>query len=263
MRFSVAFASALLLYSASSYGATTKTDPDTGEIDRIVKSFADNEAAFAKAREAYTYRQSAKIQEMDESGNPGGKWEVTSDIVFSNDGKRTERVVRAPMATLRNIQLSPEDEQDLRNVLPFVLTSKEISNYHVRYLGRQNADEIPCYVFAVKPKTMEPGKRYFQGEVWVDDRDLMIVKSYGRSAGLLKKGTDQQFAKFETFREQVDGKYWFPTYTVANSTLHFQTGDVPVKLTVKYQDYKQFKAQTTITFGDEVPNPAPPAPPKK
>ena len=95
-----------------------------------------------------------------------------------------------------------------------------------------------------------------QGEIWVDDRDLMIVKSYGRSAGIIKKGTDQAFAKFETYREQIDGKYWFPVYTIANSTLHFKdSGDVRVKLTVKYEDYKRFKADTTITFGGEVTTP--------
>jgi hypothetical protein len=115
----------------------------------------------------------------------------------------------------------------------------------------------------VKPKKMEVGKRYFLGQIWVDDRDLMIVKSYGRSTGILKKGTDQAFPKFETYREQIDGKYWFPVFTIANSTLHFkETGDVRIKLTVRYEDYKQFKADTVITFGDEVtpdgqPKPAP------
>jgi len=261
-----ALLAAVLLAAASLPAATTtKTDPTQAEIDKIVATFAENEAAFARARENYTYRQSAKIQEMDEGGNPAGKWEVASDIVFSPEGKRTERVVRAPMATLQRIQMSPEDEQDLRNVLPFVLTSKDINNYHVRYLGRQQVDEVPCYVFAVKPKSMEPGKRYFQGEIWVDDRDLMIVKTYGRSTGILKKGTDQQFAKFETYREQIDGKYWFPIYTVANSVLHFQTGDVPIRQTVKYQDYKQFKSQSNITFGGEVTTPPekPSTPPEK
>ena len=255
--------SVALLTAAStwSHATTAKSDPSVAEIDKIIKTFAENELAFAHARDNYTYRQTAKIQEMDEGGNPAGKWEMVSDIDFGGDGKRTERIVRAPMATLQRILMSPEDEQDLRNVLPFVLTSKDIDNYYVRYLGRQQADEVPCYVFAVKPKTMEPGKRYFQGQVWVDDRDLMIVKTYGRSTGLLKKGTDQQFAKFETYREQIDGKYWFPVYTVANSVLHFQTGDVPVKLTVKYQDYKQFKSDTKITFGNEVG--IPPAEPKK
>jgi hypothetical protein len=254
---------ALLLTASGFAHAANKSDPAPDEVEKIVTSFADNEAAFAKARENYTYRQTAKMQEFDENGAPGGKFEIASDIIFTNEGKRTERVVRAPSPSLRLIQISSEDEQDLRNVLPFVLTSKEISGYHVRYLGRQNADEIPCYVFAVRPKAMEPGKRYFTGQVWVDDRDLMIVKSYGRSTGIIKKGTDQQFPKFETYREQIDGKYWFPTYTIANSTLHFKDSSPRIKLSVKYEDYKLFKSESKITFGDQVDQTAPPKDPKK
>lgn len=262
-------AAALALLGSGLSAATAKSDPTPAEIEKIIKTFSENEAAFAQARENYTYRQTARITELDETGVQLGKWEVVSDIVFAAENKRSERVVRAPVATLSRIQMSPEDEQDLRNVLPFVLTAQDIDKYHVRYLGRQDADEIPCYVFAVKPKTMEPGKRYFTGQVWVDDRDLMIVKSYGRSTGIIKKGTDQQFPKFETYREQIDKKYWFPTYTIANSILHFQTGDQPIRLSVKYEDYKQFKADTKITFGEEVqpettPQPKPPVPaPKK
>src|SRR5690242_14810427 len=217
----------LLVASALTFGADRKADPSPAEIQKIIASFSENEFAFAQARANYTYRQTAKLQEYDEGGAPHGKFELVSDIIFTPEGKRTERIVRAPAVTLQLIQMSPEDEQDLRNIMPFVLTSKDIDNYNVRYLGRQNADEIPCYVFAVKPKTMEPGKRYFAGEIWVDDRDLMIVKTYGRATGVLKKGTDQQFPKFETYREQIDGKYWFPTYTIANSVLHFKDGQSP------------------------------------
>jgi hypothetical protein len=238
--------------TGSALAATVKTDPSAAEIEKIIRTFAENEAAFAKARENYTYRQTVSLQEFDDAGVPHGKFFRVEDIIFDRDSKRTERVVKAPMPTLRLIHMSAEDEQDLRNVMPFVLTSKEIDSYHVRYLGRQMADEISCYVFAVKPKTMEPGRRYFQGQIWVDDRDLMIVKTYGRSAGILKKSDNpQQFAKFETYREQIDGKYWFPTYTSANSTLHFTGQDVRVKMTVKYEDYKQFKSDTKITFGEE------------
>lgn len=245
------------------FGATVnKPDPSPAEIEKIISTFATNEASFARARENYTYRQTAKIQEFRDIGVPGGKYELVSDIVFGTDNKRTERIVRAPMTTLQLITMSPEDEQDLRNVLPFVLTSQDIDKYYVRYLGRQMADEIPSYVFAVKPKTMETGRRYFTGQIWVDDRDLMIVKTYGRSTGIIKKGTDQQFPKFETYREQIDGKFWFPTYTAASSTLHFQNGDIPVKLSVKYEDYKQFKSESKITFGEEVPA-TPKEPPKK
>lgn len=241
----------LLLAGCGCLFGANAPDPTPADIDNIIKNFASKEAEFAKARENYTYRQTVKIQEYDEGGNPGGKFEIVSDIVFP-EGKRTERVVRAPMATLRLISISPEDEQDLRSVQPFVLTSKDIDKYNVRYLGRETLDEIGCYVFAVKPKKMEQGQRYFAGQIWVDDRDLQIVKTYGRGVGLLKKNSDQAFPKFETYREQVDGRFWFPTYTTANDTLQFKDNAVKIKMTVKYEDYKQFKSDVKILVGEEV-----------
>lgn len=231
-------------------GATTDLTPQ--QADEVIAKFAAKESEFAQARESYTYRQTMRILLLDGGGNPTReKHEMVSDIIFTNEGRRTERVVRAPVSTLERIQMTPEDEQDLRNVQPFVLTTKDIEKYHVRYLGKETLDEIPCYVFSVKPKTMEQGQRYFAGLIYVDDRDLQIVKSYGRATGKLKKGSDQQFPKFETYREQIDGKYWFPTYTVANDTLMFETGPVPIKMTVKYEDYKQFKAESVIKFEDK------------
>jgi hypothetical protein len=229
--------------------------------DEIIKKFAAKEAEFAQARSNYTYRQTVRIQELDSGGNPGGKHEMVEDIIFSPEGKRMEKVVRAPVSTLRNIQLTPEDEQDLRNVQPFVLTTNEIGEYDVRFLGKQNADEIPCYVFAVKPKKMVQGKRYFEGQIWVDDRDLQIVKTYGKGVGLLKKGSDNQFPKFETYRSQVDGKYWFPVYTRADDTLHFQSGPQRIRMTVKYDDYKRYEGRSTIKFGEVVDDSKQGAPP--
>ncbi|MGB9605965.1 MAG: hypothetical protein ACPL88_08820, partial [Bryobacteraceae bacterium] len=229
-----------------------------------IEKFAAKESEFARARENYTYRQTVRIEELDEGGTVRGRYEIVTDVIFSPEGKRTERVVRAPVSTLKRIQLTPEDEQDVRNVQPFVLTRDDIGKYYVRYLGRQKADEIPCYVFAVKPKKMEPGQRYFQGLIWVDDRDLQIVKTYGRGVGLLKKGSDNQFPKFETYREQIDGKYWFPTWTGADDTLYFETGPQRIRMRIRYENYKQFRADVQIRYGEpvETPKPQPPQPHK-
>ena len=247
--------------------AQSKYDLTEAQIDDMIQKFAAKESQFAKAREAYTYRQTARIQTLNDGGGVTGKWETVSDIVFSTDGKRTEHVVRAPVSTLEAIQLTPEDMEDMKNVQPFVLTTPELPKYLIRYLGHQNVDEIGCYVFAVKPKKLEGNQRYFSGEVWVDDKDMQIVKSYGRGVGLASRKGDNQFPKFETYREQIDGKFWFPTYTIANDTLHFRDNDVRIRQTIRYEDYKQFGAETKITFGDEVkdtPKPAtPPAPPVK
>ena len=228
-------------------------EPSKAQIDDIIQKFAAHEAAFAKARENYTYRQTVRIQELNEAGATTGRWEMVSDIVFTPDGRRTEHVVRSPVPDLHELILTPEDMEDLKSVQPFVLTTDQLDKYLIRYLGRQKVDEVGTYVFAVKPKEYKGKERYFQGEVWVDDRDLQIVKSYGRGVGQANKGGNgQQFPKFETYREQIDGKFWFPTYTIANDTLHFKNSDVRMKQTVKYEDYKQFKSDSTITFGDSV-----------
>jgi hypothetical protein len=246
---------------AGSFGlfAADLKDPAPAQIDDIIAKFAAKEADFQKARSNYTYRQTAKILNLDEGGSILGKWEEVTDIVFTPEGKRTERVVRAPVTTLVNFQLDPGDVQDLRDVQPFVLTTKDLYKYTIRYMGHEMLDEIPAYVFAVKPKKMESGQRYFQGEIWVDDKDLQIVKTYGRGVGLMKRGADNQYPKFETYREQIDGKYWFPTYTIANDTLQFKDNPQRIKMTVKYEDYKQFKSDINIKYGDE----AKPDEPKK
>ena len=216
--------------------------------EEIIRKFAAKELEFQQARNNYTYRQSVKMEEVQ-----GGKWEEIDDIIFTPEGKRIEKVVYAPVISLMHISLSPQDVQDLRNVQPFVLTTPEIPEYDIQYLGKEKVDDISCYTFSVKPKKMVQGKRYFEGQIWVDDRDLQIVKTYGKGVGLLKRNEDQAFPKFETYREQIDGKYWFPTYTRANDTLHFKNGDsVPIRMVVKYQDYKKYEGRSTIKFGDVV-----------
>jgi hypothetical protein len=220
--------------------------------DQIIQKFAAKESEFRKARENYTYKQSVKLEELDSGGNVQGKWEIVSDITFGPNKQRTEKVTYAPPISLKNISLSPQDEQDLRSVQPFVLTSEDIGKYDISYIGKEKVDEIGCYKFTVKPKALVKGERYFQGDIWVDDRDLQIVKTYGKGVGLLKKNEDQQFPMFETYREQIDGKYWFPTYTRANDTLKFKDMSQRIREVVKYENYKRFGADTSITFGDEV-----------
>ena len=265
MRYWILFCASLALASAA---AAAPADDDRDKlsetrIQEIIQKFAEKETEFSKVRQLYTYRQSSKLQEYNDDGSAGGKWEIVTDIIFTSDGKRTEKVVRAPVGSLKRIQMDPGDEQDLRTTQPFVLTTVDLPSYNINYLGRESIDEIGCYVFAIKPKKMESGKRYFLGQIWVDDRDLQIVKSFGRGTGLQKRGSDFQYPKFETYREQIDGKYWFPTYTIANDVLQFKDESVRIRETVRYEDYKQFKAESTIKFEEEPPPAKPPTPPVK
>ena len=134
--------------------AAAAPEPTKEEIEKVITNFAAKESEFAKARETYTYRQTIKIQEFEGGGQARGRFDLVSDIIFSPEGKRTERIVRAPSPSLVLVSLSPEDEQDLRSVQPFVLTTKDLPKYQVDYLSKEKLDEIDCYVFAVKPRKM-------------------------------------------------------------------------------------------------------------
>ncbi|HMH06212.1 MAG TPA: hypothetical protein VK579_05970, partial [Terriglobales bacterium] len=185
-----------------------------------------------------------------------GEYHEIFDVLFNDQGRRLENVVYAPQSSLVRIQMSPEDLDDIRHRLPFVLTADELPEYQILYVGQQQEDELHCFVFDIAPKEIVGKKRYFQGRIWVDDRDFQIVKTFGKTVPDIrkKKGQENLFPKFTTWREQIDGKYWFPTYTKADDTLHFSGGDVQIREIVKYSDYKRFGSNVKITYeGQELP----------
>ncbi len=251
MQRSCSFLFGLFLCAGLAGAVDTKPNPTPDQIQNIIKQFTQKETEFAAARENYTYRQTSKIEEIDP---PGGTYEIVEEVSFDDRNRRTSHVLYAPVGTLQNIVMTHEDEQDLRNVYPFVMTNDTAEQYIVTYVGREQVDEIPCYVFSVKPKELtKDRKRYFDGQIWVDDQDLQIVKTYGRSTGHLGRNEDQQFPKFETYRQQIDGKYWFPVYSYADDTLNFKDGPSQrIKEIVKYDHYKkyEFKSESTIQYGE-------------
>ncbi len=232
-------------------------------VDEIIRRFAAKEAEFRAARDNYTYTQSLRVQEFAMDGTPGGEYRITSDIIFTPDGRRYEHITYAPPVSLTTIGITPEDVQDLANIQPFVLTTENLPDYKLDFQGREKVDEIDTYVFRVSPRKMEKGKRYFEGSIWVDDQDLQIVKTYGKAVpDLHNRHGDNLFPRFETYRENIDGKYWFPTYTRANDVLHFKSGDVRIRMTVRYANYKQFRATVRILNGTApAPEASKPQPP--
>jgi hypothetical protein len=215
--------------------------------DQIIQQFAAHEAEFKTERDNFTYTQTFTIQTIDENGRADGEYTMTSDITFTPDGKRYENVTYAPAPTLERITLSQEDLSDLENVQPFVLTTVDLPKYNVTYVGRQAVDALGTYVFDVAPKTLEKNQRYFQGRVWVDDRDLEIVKTDGKAVPDIRKGgSENVFPRFETFRENIEGHYWFPTYTRSDDVLHFRNEDVRIHMSVRYTDYKRFRVAVRL-----------------
>jgi hypothetical protein len=249
-------------------GPLDKAQPTGTTPDAIIQRFAAKEKEFKEARDQYTYRQSVTVQTLD--GNTvDGEYKQVFDVTFDDQGHKTKNVVFAPQATLERIMMTEEDVDDIENRLPFVLTSDEIPEYNILYVGQQQEDELHCYVFDIAPKEIVGKKRYFQGRIWVDDHDFQIVKTYGKTVPDIrkKKGNENLFPSFTTWRQQIDNKYWFPTYTRADDQLHFSGGDVHIREIVKYEDYKKFGANVKITYeGHDIPKgdqPASPTPEKK
>jgi hypothetical protein len=254
-------------------GPLDKSEPKGITVEEIIKRFATKEREFKEALDQYTYRQDVKAQTLDGDTPDGGEYREVYDITFDEKGRKMKNVVFAPQNTLTRIGMTMEDFEDLENRTPFVLTSEEIPEYDILYVGQQKQDELNTYVFDIAPKQIVGKKRYFQGRIWVDDHDFQIVKSFGKSVPDIRKkhGKDENlFPKFATWREQIDGKYWFPTYSRAEDTLKFSLGDVKIREIVKYTNYKRFGAKSRITYeGKEVqkaePTPGeqkPPEPPK-
>jgi len=242
--------------------------PPTGITpEQIIQRFADKEGQFKQARDHYTWTQDLKIQELD-GDTVGGEFREVTDIVYDDRGRRVEQVNFAPQPTLQRISMTKEDLDDIRNKFPFSLVTDELPKYQILYAGEQKVDELDTYVFDVAPKTIEKGQRYFQGRIWVDKQDMQIVKTYGKSVPDIgvdptkkKKHPDQEnlFPKFVTYREQIDDKYWFPTYTKADDVLHFSNGDVHIRIVVKYTNYKRFGSDVKILYGNtDITNNKPP-----
>ena len=245
------------------FGPLDPAPPSGITTEEIIKKFGERESAFQKARENYTFRQSVKVDTLAEDTNRvDGEYLQVTDIVFDKDGKRTEHVVFAPASTLERVMMSPTDFDEIEHRLPFILTTEDLPKYDVKYLGRQKVDELDTYVFEAGPKTIEKGKHYFQGKVWVDQQDLQIVLINGMTVPQdTRKGHEDLQPPFTTYYEQVDGKYWFPTYTKAEGNLHFQASngsmsqDVHMRNIVKYSDYKQYHATARIIYnGEDITN---------
>jgi hypothetical protein len=245
-----------VVHAAAQEGPLESAQPKGVTPEEIIQRFAAKEKEFKEARDQYTYREDIHVMTLDGS-TITGEYKEVFDVLFDDQGHRIENVVFAPQSSLEQggLSLDEGDVQDFRHRLPFVLTSDEIPEYNILFVGQQQEDELHCYVFDIAPKQFEGKKRYFQGRIWVDDHDFQIVKTYGKAVPEeRKKGkTEHLYPKFTTWRQQIDGKYWFPTYTRADDTLHFQLNDIHIREIVKYEDYKRFGSSVKILYnGQEV-----------
>jgi hypothetical protein len=247
--------------SAQGFGPLDPSQPTGTTVDQIVKKMATRETAFEAARNEYEFRQTVKIDTInDDTNRPDGEYQQVTDISFTPEGRRTEHVVFAPQNTLERVILTENDMRDIAERIPFILTEAQMPDYNLTYLGKQRVDELDTYVFETAPKVLVKGHRYFQGKVWVDQQDNEIVLVNGLNVPQdTRRGHEDLSPPFTTYYQQIDGNYWFPVYTKAEGILHFQaqsgalSQDDHIRAIVRFTNYKKFNFHSNIkiTYGNE------------
>lgn len=214
--------------------------------EEIIRRFTAKETESYAAWMQYSYTQIAVIKVVSLNGAPRNEsMTIVSEVVFNDDGTREVRPLRRS-GRLRSVRLTPEDEDVMLNINPFALTESELPLYNLKYEGKEKVDELVCYVFSVRPKNTRGDRFYFKGKIYVDDRDLQIVKTVGRP---VPERRGNLFPEFETLRLVIDGEYWFPVWTHADEKLHFAQDTVGIEQTLTYENYKRFGSKATIRFG--------------
>ncbi len=223
----------------------------------IIRRFSEKEEEFARARARYTFHKTIRVVELDDDGKPIGEFSVTTEPAVTSDGKLYEKIIQQPPSTLRRIRLAPEDLEILSRVPPFPFTPGQLPKYELAYAGKQQVDELNTYVFRAKPRSLERARAYFEGLAWVDDRDLLVVKTYGK--WVTETGDvstpDVPFTMFETYREYVDNQFWFPTYARSDDVVKVKKAELRIRMTIRWTDYKPLAAAASAPA---VPPPASP-----
>ncbi|HEV2800425.1 MAG TPA: hypothetical protein VGW12_08010 [Pyrinomonadaceae bacterium] len=270
---SVVLSAALSLTALAQQVSTASTSVPGGsssagvDVERIIREFTTKEATFRTALNQYSFKREAIVQTIGMGGQISGEYKRVSRFVFDDSGKRYEKIEQFPIPTLTEIELSAEDLEDLSGVQTFALEPAKINFYNIKYVGKEKIDDLNLYVFDVEPKVMpDPKKtkeRFFKGRVWVDDVDLQIVKVRGKGVPEKK---NERYPTFETYREQVDGKFWFPTYTYADEELVFNNGSVVhIRMRITFSDFARPRAKVKVLDEgqDIIPEPSPTPTPKK
>jgi hypothetical protein len=224
--------------------------PQAGAQDpppNLAKLVAHRETETEIERNEYTYRQGVTIEELDDHGMARGQYRETRDVIFSPRHDRTEQMVGSASNALKNLILTEEDFQDIRNIQPLVLTEDRLWNYETKPRGDETVDEVDCWVLQVRPRQILQGQRFFDGMIWVDKKDYNIVRMEGQAVPQIRTTkTENLFPRFTTIRKPLDGKHWFPVYTYADDTLQFRTGPQRIRLRIAYSNYKRFGAESTL-----------------
>ncbi len=214
--------------------------PPSMSPTEIIKAFAEKEDRYARARGGYGYKKTIKLTEYGKDGQPSGEYQIVTAATV-DDGRVYEKTVEKAQNSLHYLEILPGGGlTSLAKMPAYPLVTAQLAKYDLRYVGDEKVDEIDCYIFEAKPKLLDRATALFQGVVWVDKQYLEVVKTYGKWVNDLGPVHPQEFpfVNFETYRENVDGKYWFPNYSRSDDFVRLKDETIPVRLVIKWTDIK-------------------------
>jgi hypothetical protein len=224
--------------------------------EEIIKRFGQYEDSLLNALGSFTYRKTIRLEEFGGDGKASGRADVVTQMAVEADGSRRSRPAARTESTLHFTELEPDVLEIIAQIPVFPFTTAQLPKYDVAYQAAEPVDDLMTYVFKVTPRQVSRAAAYFSGVIWVDDRDFAVVKTYGKwvtETGDVTMG-ELPLSFFETYRQYVGNKYWMPAYARSDGFLAKNGARVPVRLTIRWEEYKPIA-------GASAPAPIVPAPP--
>jgi hypothetical protein len=113
--------------------------PKDVSVPSIIQSFAAKEKEFKQAREHYAYTQEVTVRASCQGEQPG-VYHLVVDVMLDGKGNRVEKV-KTVDSTLQCISITKEDLEGFRNQSLFLVTTDEIPDYQIKFIGQQQQDE--------------------------------------------------------------------------------------------------------------------------
>jgi hypothetical protein len=244
MRYFVRTMAACVLIAATAGWLPSPRASQKESPSQILSAAAGRGKALVAALRGYSYYAEVTIQTVSQADTITGKYYRFSQISFDRNGNRQEKVLENNSTLPEDIYIGAEAADNLTRVYQFIITPETFIQYELNFVGREPIDELSTLVFDVKPKNRVPGtnkshERYLKGRVWIDDRDLCVVKVVGE---VLPEQRGHRTPKFETYFQNYD-RFWFPAYSSAVDSIRVDGYFNQVVVNVRFTGYKKVNAK--------------------
>jgi hypothetical protein len=232
-------------------GARILAGNQIADFNVLLSKFLSVEGSTMEELKNYSFKRDVRIQTIDDKGRVAGEYRRVSDMLLDDEGRRVERNVSFLKPTLRGLEVTDEYVEDFSGAQLKGFELNQRDAYRFEPFGFEPLNGKSARVYRLTPLNLETAKatgaRVLYGFIWIDEQTGAIMKVAGRALPELK----QRYPLFETHRELIDGKHFFPVRTLADDYLVFPSRRVHVRMLITYSNYKRFAARVNIIELDE------------